>query len=67
MKTLTCMVIALLGAVGGRTQISITSPTFTYLETFTQPEVPVGWSFFENQWVKKRVDPTIMKCHSSSR
>lgn len=41
------MVIALLGAVGGRTQISITSPTFTYLETFTQPEVPVGWSFFE--------------------
>lgn len=47
MKTITCMVIALLGAIGGRAQISITSPTFTYLETFTQPEVPVGWSFFE--------------------
>ena len=47
MKTITPLVIALLGAMSGNTQISITDPSFSYSQTFTPALIPEGWSFFE--------------------
>lgn len=47
MKTMIPLVVALLGAFHGNTQISIVSPSFTYLQTFTSGSIPAGWMFFE--------------------
>ena len=47
MKTIIPFAATLLWAAGAYAQIQISSPSFSYNQTFTAPEVPEGWSFIE--------------------